>query len=632
MTSSLSLFPSTRPSRNYSRSKLQSRTGSAAPGELRGIAMQVIATPKVQPAEDQINHSLFCNADPVSPIYPERTSSKNPYIARRVSGLSSSNTLETTFSPVSSEDTLSSLPMQSSPLSRRHGSPHKMRPGPPSNIVTKAPAGCDVSLHDDQLSPLPEKTKFKTRTSPASEYPSPATLRAGSPNFGRSNSPVTRRTRARTTSPSPIADSPPMRSIFPQYDHSRPANQQKYFPTVSSPTRSLPSEQVSKIGSPVEVNAAKVQRFDSAVTLVEGYEHIPIADASDLLALREAAGEKSRIGLRKVQLGLHKPQGANIAIGRSIDELLYSMESALSSNTPKNQRQYAILKHGAHETGALPVSQLSLPSGSASKGSMKSSPVTIFPQMAAVNAIESLSNSPAAMEIATFDPTGDSHAAARLAQDVVATAHETYDCELTQSTDTRPSVYSTNKTVTYSLAHPLHGTFTITAKTPCNVHSRTSGTKISLHHPSASPTAIACDSLVLASIDLGREACVLDTPGLVALNSRYMLDIAITAVLAVAAVEAEAMMEEPLTFAAPPKSPYAPGSALSSKKKKKGYRRSKLMSKAKEEVFGNEVVELPLVTRGAIALVGLSFKAAIAVLGLGVKATTSVVGHFVEKI
>lgn len=630
MASSLSLFPSTRPSRNFSRSKLQSRNGSPAPGELRGIAMQVIARPKVQPAEDQIKHSLFCDTDSASPNYPERTSSKKPFTARRLSGLSSSNTLETTPSPVSSEDTLSSLPTQSSPLSRRRGSPRKLRPGAPSNILTKAPAGCDVSIDDDQLSPLPEKTKFKTRTSPPSEYPSPATFRAGSPSFGRNNSPVTRSTTARTTSPSPTVDSPPMRSIFPQYDHNKPVNQQKYFPTVSSPTRSLRSEQVSKIGSPVEVGAAKVQRFDSAVTLVDGYEHIPIADSSDLLALWEASSDKSRIGLRKVQLGLHKPQGANIAIGRSIDELIYSMESALQSSTPKNQRQYAILKHGSHETAASPVSQLALPSKLAAKGSIKSDPVTIFPQMAAVNAIESLSNSPAAIEIATFDPTGDSPAAAKLAQDVVAKAHKTYDCQLTQSTDTRPSVYSTNKTVTYSLAHPSHGTFTITARTPCNAQSRTSGTKISLHHPSASPTAIACDSLVLASIDLGREACVLDTPGLVALNSRYIIDIAITAVLAVAAVEAEALMEEPLTFAAPPKSPYAPGSVSS--KKKKGYRRSKLMSKAKEEVFGNEQVELPLVTRGAIALVGLSFKAAIAVLELGVKATTSVVGHLVKKI
>lgn len=76
--------------------------------------------------------------------------------------------------------------------------------------------------------------------------------------------------------------------------------------------------------------------------------------------------------------------------------------------------------------------------------------------------------------------------------------------------------------------------------------------KISLHHPRATQAALAAQTLALLTLDFGAGVCVLDTPGLLALDEPYMLDVAISAVLAVAVLENELCVKEMVEFEPPP--------------------------------------------------------------------------------
>jgi hypothetical protein len=307
-------------------------------------------------------------------------------------------------------------------------------------------------------------------------------------------------------------------------------------------------------------------------------------------------------------------------------------EMPSKSSDSKALKQLVIKKHQPNVAQAppSPVAQMALPDPSRPIKERENDVVTIFPQMAAVKAIEEVSNSPMAAEIATFDPTAKSPEAARLAKDAVCNAHTMHRCDLVRNTRKRDSLGAV--TASYRLEHPTLGPFAITVtKSMIGRHSRDPRAKISIHHPSATPAAVAAENLVLAFLDFARDACVLDTPGLLALESSYIIDTIICALLAVAVIENDALMAETLTFAAPPKSPLplqkgkSSGSLRSSssngsKRSSAWFRKDKKRKQAEEEQ-----VDLPVLTQGALAILGLSFKTAVWVLEAGVKVTAGLV-------
>lgn len=395
----------------------------------------------------------------------------------------------------------------------------------------------------------------------------------------------------------------------------------------------MSGDKSSQFASPVD--RLSVTRFDSAWAVVDGYEHIPVAGAADTLAIWRASLGQFPVAGRKVRLALHQPRGrcASLVVGISAEEPLFSMSDmprALSPHSSTDGKQVMVEKHCPQSEAAIPVAQLCLPDQATNEGEGKKGQFTmIFPQAAAIHAIEAISNSPAAAEIATFDPTASSPAASRLAQDAVAEAHRVHGCELVRNT--RKHDTSGGVTATYILEHAILGAFAITVNKSTNQNSRDARAKITLHHPSATPAAVAADTLALAFLDFSRDACVLDVPALLALSSPYIIDMTITALLAVAAIENDALLAETVTFEPPPKTPASTrrpssrGVVSESGKSKRWHKRSsKVMKRAQDEIFG-EQVELPFVTRGAIAVVGLSLKAALFFLEAGVKATTSVV-------
>jgi hypothetical protein len=319
------------------------------------------------------------------------------------------------------------------------------------------------------------------------------------------------------------------------------------------------------------------------------------------------------------------------------------MEKDTASGAAKDSapfKQLSISRHNPLRPGTPPatVAKLGLPDTAQVDKPRDNDVVTIFPQIAAVKAIETIANSPVAADIATFDPEARSPEAARLAQDAVAEAHRRYRCELVRTTRKRDSLGAV--TATYKLEHPILESFSITVtKSTMGRHSHDPRAKISIHHPSATPAAVTAETLVLAFLDFANDSCVLDTPALLALESEYIIDTVTCALLTVAVIENDALMLETLTFDAPPKSPLPlskhksrSGSMISGKGSKKLSRKDK--KKLKKGEFDGEQVDLPVLTQGALALLSFSFKTTVFFLETGVKLTAGAVigiSHLASK-
>ena len=145
---------------------------------------------------------------------------------------------------------------------------------------------------------------------------------------------------------------------------------------------------------------------------------------------------------------------------------------------------------------------------------------------------------------------------------------------------------------------------------------------------------------MLAFLDFGRDAFVLDMPGLLALEGRLVVDSIVSALFAVAVVENEAVKAEQLVFAPPPSSPLPLGkngdkeggdavTRRGSKLWRRGGRKKEKKKRSMWDENGDLDVDLATLTHGALALLGLSFKMAVwtvefsARLGVGVVVATT---------
>ncbi|KAK0944362.1 hypothetical protein LTR29_004050 [Friedmanniomyces endolithicus] len=611
----LHLFPSATtyppPPRKSSLKKPTPIFVAQPQGQLRGLALQVstgpASPPRILPATDTYKHSLFCEPSTVT-VVDQSSPARSPGLPAEITA-------------TQNEDRLSPLPINaqfgSSPRPSRTSSKHLIRPTVPNAIVVKESVGAEptASADDDQLSPLPEKIKFSPPSPRLPEY-------SGAPPQRSANWP-TRSTSAAThkTTKSPALHAP-MKSIFPEYDSGRPLDQQAYYPTNQAYAQSLPSAKVSKASNPIR--RPSIKRFDSALALVDGYEHIPFAETGDLLSLWKASNDQFPVAGRKVQLSLHQPttRDTAITVGASANERLFSMSRTPAQSSAGDAKHWTVEKHeGSHDGVAVPVAQLAVRAQSASDDKSQAEGTAIFPQAAAVHAIEAVANSAAAAAIATFDPTAASPQAARLGKDAVAEAHRRYACVLTRTTRKRDSLGAV--TACYNLDHPLLGTLAITVtKKMKSAMTREPRAKISIHHPSATPAAIAADTLVLAFLDFSRDACVLDLPALLALDSLYIIDTTITALFAVAAIENSLLQSETMTFDPPPKQASHSEQKSSQLKRKKSERwakrSSRVIDKVQAELIG-QPADVGAPVQGAIKFIGFSLKTAAYVLDAGVR-------------
>jgi hypothetical protein len=481
---------------------------------------------------------------------------------------------------------------------------------------------------EDRLSPLPDQTTFSAHSQKSSEFA--RALSRQSTAMAHSNRSSIYKAPLETNVTSP------MRSIFPTYDHGRSLDQQHYFPTERAQAQPLPSEKISKLSSPTEKSALK--QHDSAVALVDGYEHIPFANDNDVSAIWCASSGQVNTAGRKVQLSLYTGRGTSLLVGPSRDVPLYSMARATSQeakDSDKVSATYAVEKYDERRNGVpITVSHVSLAEQDQTDTKRLNS-TSIFPQAAAVRAIEIVASSPAAAEIATFDPTATSPQAARLAKDALAMAHQRHACELRRTTRKRDSLGAV--TAEYSLEHPGLGTLAITVtKSFRSASSREPRAKISIHHPSATPAAIAADTLVLAFIDFARDACILDLPGLLALDDPYIVDTVMCALFVVAAIENTMLNTENTTFEPPPKAPInndkASKKAIAKAKKSSRWskRSSRMIDDMQKELVGQPADVSPPV-QAVVAVIGFSLKAAVHVIGVGVRVGVKIVERVVSK-
>ncbi|KAK5169550.1 uncharacterized protein LTR77_005526 [Saxophila tyrrhenica] len=655
----LTLFPSAQQPQPRKSSLKKPRTytpPSVASNELRGVAVRVnttSTTPKlvVQPATDQFKHSLFCEPSSNGQLAAARDFSRK---TRRRScdggSINSASPLIDMTTPVSaSEGSTAGLPVSSSASQTEPTKGQLQRSHIPASISTPPQPGPDtlVSPGGDTVSPLPDRLLFSNTSPRQAEFPATKKSRAGSPT------PTLVRSNSTSSTAVPPYSPPAARSIFPQYDPTRPLQEQDYYPSARAPTPTLAPTLAYESASKLEHQVQKAQtlrRLDSGVALVEGYQHIPSANTHDLCAIWNASHCNFPVDGRKVQLGLLQPlnRGTTLAIGTTNGEVLYSMNKdtapATATATGKGSKSFKQLFIGRHnpqyrDAPPSPVAQLGLPDAVKPSKERENDVVTIFPQIAAVKAIETVANSPVAAEIATFDPSATSPEAARLAQDAVSEAHRRYRCELVRATRKRDSLGAV--TASYKLEHPLLSSFAITiTKSTAGRHSRDPRAKISLHHPSATPAAVEAETLVLAFLDFAHDACVLDVPGLLSLEGDYIIDTVVCALLAVAVIENDALMQETLTFDAPPtkalpipkqKSRSTSSTSIDTTKGKKLSRKEKKRLKKGEM---GEQVDLPMVTQGALALLSFSFKTTVFLLEAGVKVTAGLVigvSHLASK-
>ncbi|KAI6838461.1 hypothetical protein KC340_g3789 [Hortaea werneckii] len=633
------LFPAPPRQASPRKSELQKASNSKdlPPAlELKGLALQVTATPpppKVYPAGEHIKHSLFCNEPPGPPKTTQRSYRHRP--ARQSAGASSKST-HRKDSPLNvQEDQLPPLPINtqfnSSPPSKHPGK-RLQQPCVPRNLSTQALSDPEETKEpdDDCLSPLPEKTRFTPVSPKSSEYHTPLSERSNSTWPSTNSSPLNKQA---PHSPDHIQ---PMRSMFPRYDPSKPLDRQHYFPSIAVP--SIPTEKVSKVAGPLEHSV--LHRFDSAIGLDNERSDVPIADTNDVNAIWSASNDIAPRSPRKVQLSVcQNVQSDTIAIEAFPSQPIFSVDKALPqspSQTSKAAKHLSIEKHDPRDGSATQVAQLVLPEIKAGNEKAAEDALVIFPQAAAISALEAAASSSAAQEIATFDPSARSPEATRLAQDAVAEAQRRYGCHLSRKVNKRDSL-GAHKTA-YTLEHSSMGSLTVTINSSGKQRdTKAHGCRICIHHPTATPAAIAAETLVLASLDCSQQTCVLDVPGILALNCRYLVDTVMATLLAVASMESGQSTVETPTFAPPPKSPL--GEKKRGRKKRAGktsdsrkwYKRSsKAINHVQKELVGQPADVGPPV-QAAVAILGFTAKSAVFVLEAAVKVTAGAVKHIAAR-
>lgn len=607
----LQLFPSQSSylPRKSSLKQPRSATSSPAPAHMRGVALQV-TTANIEGAP-RSNNSASSPAVSSSTHTPRGVSKRTLHARKRSSA---PNLLESpsVSEPLVNEDQLCPLPIntsftQSSPPRIRTPIARLKRAATPKSISTPAFLRNDVTeiIDDDQLSPLPTKLSFKQTPQPKQEYPSPVSFRSDGSTLVRSNSDATGR------SPSSATSTQPTRSMFPQYDHTKSLSQQRYFPQVAASPASTRDYHTSYTD---ERNNTwpQLKREDSAIAVINDYKDIPKASAADLLTIWHASTTSCPPTGRKVQLNLEQPAGQNMSLRLgSHGTTLYMMQTnstPTQSTTDGPTTDLSIQKSCPSSTIPMPVSQLSLPPNP-TKTSATSPPTTLFPHQAALDAIQTALNTPLAAAIAATDPTGSSPAAARLAQNAVAQAQRQHTCTIRRTTRDR-----TAGTAQYTLAHSSLGSLAITVSPAGHEHKA----NISLHHPRATPAAIAAQTLALLTLDFAASVCVLDTPGLLALDEPYMLDVAVSAVLAVAMLENELCVREMVEFEPPPTQVLSLVSADGKQKASGGNARKakRLERKARDREQGKEKG----LVRETVGLVGMGIKGVGWLMGAGLKA------------
>ncbi|KAJ4324733.1 hypothetical protein N0V94_001131 [Neodidymelliopsis sp. IMI 364377] len=154
---------------------------------------------------------------------------------------------------------------------------------------------------------------------------------------------------------------------------------------------------------------------------------------------------------------------------------------------PSIMNELMIQRHHPTQPRVLPVAQLDLIAPPSLDNTMfdpqQQEPTTlltsIYPKLAALQALDAAASSPAASRIALVDPGAQSPAAQKLAEDVLAGAAERECCALAWTRDdpkqqSNPWAQHIPSEGSYALHHPTLGTFPIQIEGDCSVINKPS--------------------------------------------------------------------------------------------------------------------------------------------------------------
>lgn len=297
--------------------------------------------------------------------------------------------------------------------------------------------------------------------------------------------------------------------MFPVFDPTKSLSQQAYKPAQASPTH-IPRTQISR--SPYSPDLY-VPHNNVASSGPASPPPKPFFTPSHLLDnLWVAANGQEEPAVQIYTMRMHRATAANptITFGTTPSLPFYSLaQSNLAGDhsVPSIMNELLIQRHHPTQPRVLPIAQLDLmtpPSTYTTPSDpQQQEPVTlltsIFPKLAALQALDAAANSPAASHIAVMDPGATSPAAQRLAEDVLAGAASRECCALTWTRDppqpqTNPWAQQMPSEGTYQLHHPTLGTFPIAIEGDCSAINRPSTRPITAiygHNMSPTPQLLA---------------------------------------------------------------------------------------------------------------------------------------------
>ncbi|KAI9724329.1 MAG: hypothetical protein M1812_000397 [Candelaria pacifica] len=379
------------------------------------------------------------------------------------------------------------------------------------------------------------------RTRAASPAYTNNTALSGSPTLVRANSGAS-------------SHAPQMRSMFPRYNPNVPLSQQRYVPTQASPTY-IQKEHISKLEYSQERQATGPATAPaSTTTFPAGALSKPqpqYSSLSDLTGLWEAANgqgtketdrtftlQMSRDGVTDSSTSTVLPAGQEaFTFGASRDEPFYDLQTLKHNDADTLFSECIVRRRNPTKGVIVPVVTLSLESPSRRLPPQDGLITRIYPKLAALMALDKATSSPTSTTAKGNTTPLDVE---KIAEEALAHAADRESCALRWD----------NEYQQYRLWHPSLD----------NGKGRTFVVQIDNNGESAGFDVPGAKGIIrlgtldgrdtLVSLEFSTSTLVIDTLAAGRVSSLYIVDVAVTAVLAVALVEGRRIRERRVS--APP--------------------------------------------------------------------------------
>ncbi|KAF1921157.1 hypothetical protein BDU57DRAFT_488614 [Ampelomyces quisqualis] len=341
-------------------------------------------------------------------------------------------------------------------------------------------------------------------------FATPDLARAASPAFSTCETLVRANSTATRVRSMSLQQEVPMRSMFPTYDPTVPLGNQSYQPPQASPTH-IARAQISRspYATDFYVPHSNVRASSSTAPPSIPKTFFTPSHLLDNLWLATNAQEEPAVQL--YTLRMHRATAANptITFGTTPSIPFYSLaQSNLAGGheVPSIMNELLIQRHHPTQPRVLPIAHLdliappSLDTGMFNPEQQEATTLltSIYPKLAALQALDAAANSPAASHIALADPGAQSPAAQRLAEDVLAGAAQRECCALAWTKDdptqqANPWAQHIPSEGSYQLLHPTLGKFPIKVDGDCSVINNPSTrpvTAIYGHNAPSTPQSI----------------------------------------------------------------------------------------------------------------------------------------------